>query len=156
MGKEKVMLGRRHFPPSYPFTCLFLLCAAGRQPVACQELPGHLTCAQSASQKPLLCSVPCQTWCSRPLVWLHVWRGSVTMQSSCWWHLWCQRDADIPLTARDFPGEMKRSSSFWGGTAQQCSWLPPPCAAWALPATSREKCSWQCACVSFFPSLMRS
>lgn len=96
--------GEETFSPIFSFV-LFLLCVVGEQPVACQGLPGHLTCSQSASHKPLLCSVLCQTWCFRSLVWLHVWRGSVTMRSSCWWHLWCQHDTDIPLTARDFPGD---------------------------------------------------
>lgn len=111
------------FPHLILFLALFLLCIVRRQPVACQGLPGHLTCSQSASQKPLLCSVPCQTWCFRPLVWLHVWRGSVTMRSSCWWHL--------RVTSHSLPGAFQGR---WRGAAAFGVVQPSSAAGSLLPA----------------------
>lgn len=53
--------GEEVFFPILSF--FFLLCVMGRQLLARQGLPGHLTSSEHASQKPLLRSVPCQTWC---------------------------------------------------------------------------------------------
>lgn len=127
LGMELVREGKASVGRNDPshlvlFLGLFLPCVMGRQLVACQGLPRHLTCSQSAGQKTLLCSVPYQTWCFRllVLVWLCVWRGPATRRSSYWLHLWCQGDCDIPTSARDLLREMKSSNSFWGGAAWQC------------------------------------